>query len=150
MSHPMAFTHEFVEFVPSELKERVLYVSMEYGTAVHRCACGCGEKVVTPLGRTDWKMIYDGETVSLHPSIGNWSLKCRSHYWIRENRVEWAPDWSAEEIAAGRASDRAAKQHQFGGQRSNAPRPMSIAVDEQPGTGSGWVSVKQCWSRLWS
>jgi hypothetical protein len=150
MNRPIEFTHEFVEFVPSQLKERVLYVSMEYGTAVHRCACGCGEKVVTPLGRTDWKVIYDGDTVSLHPSIGNWSFKCRSHYWIRENRIEWAPDWSDEDVAAGRAADRAAKQRQFGSQRGNAELPNVSTGGGKAEAHGGWASVKQWWLRLWT
>ncbi|WP_417924835.1 DUF6527 family protein [Collimonas pratensis] len=27
----------------------------------------------------DWSLTYDGKTVSLDPSIGNWSLPCRAH-----------------------------------------------------------------------
>jgi hypothetical protein len=143
------FTHEFVEFIPPEMKEGVLYVSIEYGTAVHRCACGCGERVVTPFGRTDWKMIYDGDTVSLHPSIGNWNFKCRSHYWIRGNRVEWAPQWSDEEVSAGRAADRVAKQIHFGRQRDAAPPPKGGVGGEQASAPSGWANVKEWWSRMW-
>jgi Family of unknown function (DUF6527) len=33
------------------------------------CCCGCGEKVVTPLRPTDWKLIFDGKTISLDPSL---------------------------------------------------------------------------------
>src|SRR5437899_984797 len=86
--------HKFVEFVPDTLEAGVLYVSVAHGTAVHRCCCGCGREVVTPLTPTDWKVIFDGDTVSLYPSIGNWNFPCRSHYWITHNRVEWAEDWS--------------------------------------------------------
>ena len=46
----MRLRHEFVDFVPKRLDDGVLYVSIRFGTAVHRCACGCGEEVVTPLG----------------------------------------------------------------------------------------------------
>jgi hypothetical protein len=52
-----------------------------------KCACGCGKEVVTPLSATDWKLIFDGKTVSLDPSIGNWGFPCRSHYWVRNNRM---------------------------------------------------------------
>ena len=83
-------TPEFVEFAPPELKEGVLYVSMIYGSAVHRCCCGCGEKVVTPFSPTDWKLTFDGDSVSLYPSIGNWSFRCRLHYWIERNTIKWA------------------------------------------------------------
>ena len=34
----------------------------------------------------------DNGTVSLRPSIGNWQLPCRSHYFIVRNRVVWASD----------------------------------------------------------
>ena len=54
-------------------------------------------------------MIYDGETVSLDPSIGNWSFPCQSHYWLERGRVSWAEQWSRERIDRGRALDRARK-----------------------------------------
>jgi hypothetical protein len=113
MTRVTHLTPEFVELAPAELKEGVLYVSMVYGSAVHKCCCGCGEKVVTPFSPTDWKLMFDGETISLHPSIGNWSFACRSHYWIRENQIQWAPRWSAKEVEAGRERDRERKSRFF-------------------------------------
>jgi hypothetical protein len=100
---------EFVEFVPDALEPGVLYISVPYATASHACACGCAEKVVTPIRPTDWSVLWDGETVSLRPSIGNWSLPCRSHYWIRNNRVIWAAGWSQQEVEAARERDRLAR-----------------------------------------
>lgn len=105
--------HEFVEFIPDELTEGTVYVSIRFATASHLCFCGCGTKVVTPLRPTDWKLIFDGKTISLEPSIGNWSFACKSHYWIRNNRVKWAPRWSQERIEAGRHHDRSAKEKYF-------------------------------------
>jgi hypothetical protein len=32
-------------------------------------------------------MSFNGDAVSLHPSVGNWNLRCRSHYVIRDGRV---------------------------------------------------------------
>lgn len=101
----MKLSHEFVEFIPEELQDGILYVSVVYATAAHRCCCGCGHEVVTPLTPTDWKLIFDGQTVSLDPSIGNWSFPCQSHYWIRRNGVQWADRWSQEQIQAGREHD---------------------------------------------
>lgn len=101
MSHDH-LQHRFVEFIPERLDDGILYVSMEYRTVSHLCCCGCRSEVVTPLGPTDWRLIFDGKCVSLEPSIGSWSLPCRSHYWIRRNRVVWAPCWSEEEILVGR------------------------------------------------
>ena len=84
-----SLTHEFVEYVPAVLAEGVLYVSLRFATVVHLCPCGCGNKVVTPLSPADWQLLFDGEAVSLTPSIGNWSLPCQSHYWIRLDQVRW-------------------------------------------------------------
>jgi hypothetical protein len=100
-----AYTHEFVEFIPEELDDAVLYVSLEFGTTAHLCMCGCRTKVVAPLAPTGWQAIFDGESVSLKPSIGNWSFPCQSHYWLRDGRVAWAAKWSRAEIDAGRKLD---------------------------------------------
>lgn len=109
----LTVTHKFVHYVPERLDDGVVYVSIEYATAVHRCLCGCGEEIVTPLTPTDWELSFDGETVSLDPSIGNWNLPCRSHYWIKKNRVRWAEKWSQYEIDRGRRLDRMAKASQY-------------------------------------
>lgn len=101
----LSYTHEFVEFIPEALAEGVLYVSTEFATTAHECMCGCGTKVVTPLAPTDWKIIFDGETVSLKPSIGNWSFICQSHYWLRDGHVEWVRKWTHDEVVAGRELD---------------------------------------------
>ena len=101
--------HRFVEAVPSELVSGVLYISLEYATMMHLCCCGCGNEVVTPLSPNDWKMTYDGQTVSVQPSVGSWSLPCRSHYVIRRGRVDWAGNWTDEQIAKGRVRDHAVK-----------------------------------------
>lgn len=34
-------------------------------------------------------MTYDGQSITLRPSIGNYSIPCQSHYYITENKVEW-------------------------------------------------------------
>jgi len=111
-------SHQFVQFIPEQLQEGVLYVSTVYATATHRCFCGCGREVVTPLSPTDWKLTFDGETVSLSPSIGNWSFPCRSHYWIEANEVQWSGEMSQKAIDAGRSRDRQLKAAYFGGERT--------------------------------
>jgi len=114
------FTDEF----PRPLGEGVLYVSITNATAAHLCACGCGNEVITPLSPTDWCLIYDGDTVSLHPSIGNWAFACRSHYLITRNEVHWARRWSDDEIAHARAADRVAKGRYY----------RELASGQQPAT----------------
>ncbi|WP_422022237.1 DUF6527 family protein [Pyruvatibacter mobilis] len=106
--------YEFVDAIPERLEERTLYVAIDFATAAHKCYCGCGQEVVTPLSPTDWKITYDGVSVSLSPSIGNWSFPCQSHYWIKRNAVKWAGQMTPEQIEAGRAADRHAKQSCYG------------------------------------
>jgi len=100
------YTYEFVEFVPDDVEPGVLYVSTTYATAVHLCMCGCGHEVVTPITPHQWHMVFDGQSVSLVPSIGNWSFGCESHYWLEQGTVDWAPKWSRDRIEAGRAATR--------------------------------------------
>jgi hypothetical protein len=79
-----------VETIPDKLEALTLYVSDTYHTAIHLCACGCGYEIVTPLsGRMKWSLIESEQGVTLSPSIGNFSLPCVSHYWIRNGRIKW-------------------------------------------------------------
>lgn len=113
--------HRFVQHIPDGLEPGVLYISMEYGTAAHQCCCGCGEEVVTPFTPTDWKMTFEGETVSLSPSIGNWTLDCRSHYVIKRGRAIEAEPWTDVQVEAERHRDRAAKARFYGGHAPSKP-----------------------------
>ena len=108
--------HRFVRNMPRELDPGVLYISMDYATAVHSCCCGCGERVVTPFTPTDWRMTFDGESISLHPSVGNWNQKCRSHYVIQRSRVLEAGPWSTAQVESEHRRDRRAKAAHYGAQ----------------------------------
>lgn len=105
--------HKFVEFIPKKIDTGVLYISIEYCTAIHKCICGCGNEVVTPISPTDWKLTFDGISVTLYPSIGNWNFDCQSHYWIRNNNVEYAGQWTEKEIRSGRENDQERKKEYF-------------------------------------
>jgi len=109
MKRKRLLTHEFVEYIPDDLKEGIIYISIQFATAVHKCCCGCGNEVVTPLSPTDWQLTFDGQSVSLHPSIGNWSFECNSHYLIIRNKVQWVRQLSLYDIKIGRDQDRSAK-----------------------------------------
>lgn len=101
----------FVEVIPQPIPPGTLCISTKYATAIHLCACGCGQEVVTPLSRADWTLLFNG-TVSLDPSIGNWSFACQSHYWVTDNHIVWAPKWSRERIDSNRRIDgRRRQQH---------------------------------------
>jgi Family of unknown function (DUF6527) len=130
-------THEFVEYVPGKLAEGVLYVSIAYRTAVHLCACGCGNKVATPISLADWQLRYDGDTVSLTPSIGNWGFPCRSHYWIDRDRIRWADAWTGDQIAAGRARDDRGRASYFDERKTSAAN--TDRHEELPGARLPWL-----------
>lgn len=78
-----------VETIPRNMEDGLIYVSRRFGTAIHLCACGCGEKTVTPFEGPHGWTLTDGENgVTLRPSIGNQNFPCRSHYWITNGAVE--------------------------------------------------------------
>jgi hypothetical protein len=133
MKPEIVLAFEFVEFIPDDLKERTLYISIPYCTALHKCCCGCGREVVTPLSPTGWQLIFDGKTVSLYPSIGSWSLPCQSHYFITKNQVVWDRKWSDQQIAKGRKREATARDRYYTGATSptnddaTAPSPTARA-----------------------
>jgi hypothetical protein len=111
----------FVEFVPRDLEDGLLYISMEYATASHLCACGCGVRVVTPLRTADWVLTFDG-SVTLSPSIGNGQFKCGSHYRIDKNRVVWCRPMTRGAAVATHTVDTAQRVRAYG----SAPRAGTL------------------------
>jgi hypothetical protein len=124
-------TPRFEEYIPADPEPGHLHISLRYATAVHLCACGCRRKVVTPLKPTGWRLIFDG-TVSLDPSIGNGQYPCRSHYYIRSNRVEWLPKVKRGSPDAWWDSP--------GLSRAAAARPSGAAA--------GWLRAVRRWIRV--
>lgn len=98
---------KFVEFIPDHLEDGVLYISERFRTCSHKCCCGCGEEVVTPLSPAEWRLTREGELVSLWPSVGNWDYACRSHYVILRNHVKWAAAMTANQIVRVQKRDAA-------------------------------------------
>ena len=87
--------HKFVESLPNPLENGILYISIPFRIIAHNCCCGCGKKVVLNLSPYEgWEFTYNGKTISIYPSIGNYGLKCQSHYFITKSVVEWVPRWN--------------------------------------------------------
>jgi hypothetical protein len=124
----------FVELMPSDLDRGILYISTEHVITVHLCACGCDHKVTLPLHPQQWAFTFNGESVSLYPSVGNVAFPCRSHYWIKEGRIRWAAQLTEEEIQRGIARDRRA----LSGEPEQQLPPVGARVVE-PGR----------WRRFW-
>jgi hypothetical protein len=86
----------FCKFVPEELEYGKVYISEEYNTSSHLCACGCKNLTVLPIGNPNdgefWIMTnIENKIVSFHPSIGNHHSACptKAHYYIVNNKIVW-------------------------------------------------------------
>ncbi|GAA4910623.1 MULTISPECIES: DUF6527 family protein [Mucilaginibacter] len=122
---------KFVEFIPELLDNGTLYISIDCRTAIHKCVCGCGNEVITPFSPTDWELRFYGDSVSLLPSIGNWSFPCRSHYWITNNKIRHAGNWTNKQVSDGRFTDRTIKNKYYK-DITNRLEPQVQTVDELP------------------
>lgn len=130
--------HRFVRFIPDELEDGVLFVSMDYKTVAHSCCCGCGDRVVTPLSPAGWELTFNGSSISLSPSIGGGI--CNSHYFVRRGWVQWVRPLTKAEVAAAARRDQAAAEHLH--LDSSASDVTEVFV-EAPRS-------KVWWRRLWS
>ncbi len=88
MSKVLEFSIEFIELMPEEIEEGILYISLVYSTTCHKCFCGCGVETFAPLGEHHWKLENLDGIVSLTPSLKQ-RLECQSHYYLTENKVIW-------------------------------------------------------------
>jgi hypothetical protein len=139
-------THRYVEFIPKDLDEGVLYISLRFRTASHLCCCGCRGKVVTPLNPAKWHLQDHGGSVSLTPSVGNGAFACRSHYWVRQGRVMWCAPMTNAQTARAHWLDEYASQVYTGERRPEPPRSEETPhVEERP----NWVAgLLEWWHRF--
>ena len=135
-------THEFVDIIPSNPDAGVLYISIRYRTAVHQCPCGCGNKVVTPIKPARWQLCFDGDSVSLSPSVGSWQFPCRSHYWIQNNEIRWAEQWTKEEIEAGRERDSGELRSYYDDRTREQATIPDPSIGEQKKRGLLWRALQ--------
>ena len=81
----------FVETMPDTMVDGEIYVSVKYGVSIHLCICGCKNKIVLPFNSKgdgyNWKYERSGDNVSFSPSVGNWQLPCKTHYFIKNNKI---------------------------------------------------------------
>lgn len=134
------FTPVFVDVVPKCLEDGRIYISLKYRTVIHKCACGCGSEINTPLHPTGWAFEYNGLTVSLRPSVGNWSEECQSHYWIENNKVYWSRRWSTREILEERRNHKSEINQFFG-----SDDPMESERNEDEATKTWFIRRVWCW-----
>jgi hypothetical protein len=112
-------TLQRVEFMPKQLEPGILYVSEKFGAMAHLCACGCGAKIRTPLGPTEWSLKETAGGPSLWPSVGNWQQACKSHYIIDGGDIIWCGTWTPEQIMAGRRAEEARRKAHYDAMYAN-------------------------------
>ena len=83
----------WVETISKPLEHGTLYISEKYGTAIHLCACGCGNETVMPFQPfwpEGWSYGNNDGFVTFAPSVGNMGF-CpnKAHYFIERNQVRW-------------------------------------------------------------
>lgn len=84
-----------------KLEDGVLYVvdgeEQREQVILYTCPCGCGNVVDIPYFHAgqqkelypSWAYHEEAGKVTLSPSIYSSGWPCRSHYFIRENRICW-------------------------------------------------------------
>ena len=93
-------------------------------------------------------MARRSRSTPLDPSIGNWSFPCQSHYWIRNDRVKWAPKWSREQIERRRRYDHHAKESYFEIATSEtAPGTTADAPEAAASKRGLWSAVKSWFAK---
>lgn len=117
-------TLQRVHYMPKEFEAGILYVSEEFEVAGHLCPCGCGNKIITPLGPTDWEFVEEDGKATLDPSIGNWQIPCRSHYWITDGEIDWSYQWTDKQIKEGRRAEEKRNRTYFD-KRNRKPKIQS-------------------------
>ena len=136
MNRRTQIQHCYVEFIPKDLEEGILYISTRFKTASHLCCCGCGSTVVTPLNPAKWRLLDHKSSVSLSPSIGLGALPCRSHYWIKRSRIDWYPNMTDAETRRAEQADEYASQI-YTGERLPGP-PSSPPTNHRWQQLIGW------------
>jgi hypothetical protein len=148
MKHQM-IRPEFIESAPKQLSDGVIYISDRFRTALHKCCCGCGKEVVTPLNPAGWSYLLEDGKVTLKPSIGNWSFPCKSHYLITRNQVVWAHAMSDRQIAQVKARDARDQRAYIArcNQAKSTSAPIISRPPEQPAL--SWFSLLRAAIRRW-
>ncbi len=145
----VAITPQFVELIPPEIQDGVLYISEKYAMAIHKCCCGCGMKVATSLTPARWQLRRDGDLVTLYPSIGNWDFPCRSHYWIRRNRVVWSGSMTQQEIRRVKERDRRdIKNHIFQSNKRKIEETVKKTKPDHASSTNFYSGFKSLWQLL--
>ena len=81
----------------NDMKHGILYLKHNEDDtyeSFHLCPCGCGEPVYLQYGGKGWNITLsingrELKSVTISPSVGCFDFPCKSHYFIRNNKIVW-------------------------------------------------------------
>ncbi len=79
--------------VPDRVEKTIYVVGATPKWVIFDCPCNKNHRLKVPLMKSvspHWRLTRHGKTVSLSPSLSVADGPCDSHFWLRQNRVEWA------------------------------------------------------------
>ena len=85
--------------VPDHIEKTIYVVGSTPKWVVFDCPCNKDHRLKVPLMKSvspHWRLTRHVGTISLWPSVSVADGPCESHFWLRENCVEWAR-WADEE-----------------------------------------------------
>jgi hypothetical protein len=133
--------HRFVEAIPDNIEPGIIYISGSRRTPCHLCVCGCGHEMTTPISPTDWQVKFDGESVSLSPSIVLWEFKCKSHYWIIKSRIRHSGQWNERQVQQGREREKQRKSDFYKKPAGLVPEVPDQPQRVQPAMRKEWIKA---------
>ena len=77
-----------------KLEDGVFYVEDGSPYVGYNCPCGCGKVVILPTKKhqpdyNGWGFSENNGKVTLSPSVLSAGFDCKSHYFIRDNKIDW-------------------------------------------------------------
>jgi len=86
---------EAMSELPDQLLKQKLYVvgGASPKWAMLSCPCGCGERIDVNLMQNRkpfWRLTVRKERATLYPSLWMARGTCRSHFWVKDGRIDWA------------------------------------------------------------
>ncbi len=85
------------EKLPAQVKPFEFHYSRRFEMAALACACGCGHRIMLNL-LDQHRLVIEEGLPTVKPSILVSDAPCLSHFFIKRGQVEWAQQWSKEEV----------------------------------------------------
>lgn len=82
--------------VPQHIGNKIFIVGHEKPKwAIFMCPCRCNEIIQVNLMSThkpNWRVMVGHKGITLYPSVWIHAFSCKSHFWLKDNKVWWVYD----------------------------------------------------------